>query len=347
MECSSVVGREKAQDKPFPSIQNTHAPETSITGRNIGDLVDSGSNGSVSGPKVGNPRKAKEIRMERKKNKLIQRGVDPENIEWKKRHNSDPKTLEDFIRHPDNAVKNLSIRTVKVGSPEFEETFDLEYELYRSYQITVHNDSETECTKKQFTRFLCDNPFSSMNDIYGAYHQQYYVDDVLIAVGVVDVLPSCLSSVYFFYSKDYMNLSLGTFGALRELAYVRELNQSHPDIRYYYMGFYIHSCPKMRYKGSFSPSYLLCPEVYTWHLLDDHIRAELTVTKYTRLNKSAEINAAKETVNTARVLYKGHRMPYEMYKSISGRDDQKEVQEYVSLVGASCAESMLLYRHDS
>lgn len=25
----------------------------------------------------------------------------------------------------------------------------------------------------------------------------------------------------------------------------------------------------MRYKGKLQPSYLLCPEVYTWHLLDD------------------------------------------------------------------------------
>lgn len=35
------------------------------------------------------------------------------------------------------------------------------------------------------------------------------------------------------------------------------------------MGFYIHSCPKMRYKGKLTGSYLLCPEAYTWHLLND------------------------------------------------------------------------------
>lgn len=31
------------------------------------------------------------------------------------------------------------------------------------------------------------------------------------------------------------------------------------------MGYYIHTCPKMRYKARISPSYLLCPEAYTWH----------------------------------------------------------------------------------
>ncbi|CAG7822846.1 unnamed protein product, partial [Allacma fusca] len=188
----------------------------------------------------------------------------------------------------DSAHKKFSIRTVKVDSPEFKDTFDLEHELYRSYLTCVHNFKESECTQEQFKEFLCDNPYPDTDDIYGAYHQQYYLDDTLIAVGVVEILPTCLSSVYFFYSPSHMNLSLGTFGALLEIAYLRELNRSRPNIRYYYLGWYIHSCGKMRYKGSFSPSYLLCPELYTWHFLDDTIRAELSAKKYQRLNKSTE-----------------------------------------------------------
>lgn len=50
------------------------------------------------------------------------------------------------------------------------------------------------------------------------------------------------------------------------------------------MGFYIHSCPKMRYKGRLQPSYLLCPEVYSWHLLSDEIRDKLDRSKYCRFN---------------------------------------------------------------
>lgn len=35
---------------------------------------------------------------------------------------------------------------------------------------------------------------------YGSFHQQYWLDDdKLIAVGVIDILPKCVSSVYFFY----------------------------------------------------------------------------------------------------------------------------------------------------
>jgi hypothetical protein len=32
------------------------------------------------------------------------------------------------------------------------------------------------------------------------------------------------------------------------------------QLRWYYMGFYIHTCPKMRYKAEYAPSELLCPE---------------------------------------------------------------------------------------
>jgi len=50
---------------------------------------------------------------------------------------------------------------------------------------------------------------------YGSFHQQYWLDDKLIAVGVIDILPGCVSSVYFFYDPDYSFLSLGTYGSLR------------------------------------------------------------------------------------------------------------------------------------
>ena len=47
---------------------------------------------------------------------------------------------------------------------------------------------------------------------------------------------------------------------------------SHPDCHYWAAGFYIHSCPKMRYKAQFAPSQLLCPVRHTWHALDACMR---------------------------------------------------------------------------
>lgn len=33
------------------------------------------------------------------------------------------------------------------------------YELYRKYQVRVHNDDPEDVTPKQFKRFLCETPF--------------------------------------------------------------------------------------------------------------------------------------------------------------------------------------------
>lgn len=55
----------------------------------------------------------------------------------------------------------------------------------------------------------------------------------------------------------------------------------------YYMGFYIHSCPKMSYKGSYTPSFLLCPERLTWVPLE-LCRPVLDAHKYARLSDLLE-----------------------------------------------------------
>ena len=36
--------------------------------------------------------------------------------------------------------------------------------------------------------------------------------------------------------------------------------QLEPLLTHYYMGYYIHTCHKMRYKAGYRPSELLCPE---------------------------------------------------------------------------------------
>lgn len=70
-------------------------------------------------------------------------------------------------------------------------------------------------------------------------------------------------------SKDFNFLTLGTYGTLREIEFIEDLSSTRPELSEYYMGFYIHTCQKMRYKGKLQPSYLLCPEIYSWHLIND------------------------------------------------------------------------------
>ncbi|KAI8031619.1 Arginyl-tRNA--protein transferase 1 [Camellia lanceoleosa] len=148
-----------------------------------------------------------------------------------------------------------------------------EFALYRKYQIKVHNDKPYHVTESSYKRFLVDTPLifvpSNGNDTvppcgFGSFHQQYVIDGQLVAVGVIDILPKCLSSKYLFWDPDLAFLSLGKYSALQEISCVKENQLSCPSLEYYYLGYYIHSCIKMRYKAAYHPSELLCPLRYQW-----------------------------------------------------------------------------------
>ncbi|CAK7270428.1 Arginyl-tRNA--protein transferase 1 [Sporothrix epigloea] len=149
---------------------------------------------------------------------------------------------------------------------------DEKYAVFENYQRIVHKEPSSKITKNGFTNFLCDSPI--WREFYtddqgrrrqlGSFHQCYRLDGRLVAIGVLDLLPDCVSSVYFFYHESIHTYSPGKLSAMREIALARELGY-----RWWYSGYYIHGCPKMRYKLDFSPQYVLDPEVAaSWDLWD-------------------------------------------------------------------------------
>ncbi|KAL4727692.1 Arginyl-tRNA--protein transferase 1 [Fusarium chlamydosporum] len=88
-------------------------------------------------------------------------------------------------------------------------------------------------------------------------------DGKLVAIGVLDLLPECVSSVYFLYHESIHQHAPGKLGALYEIALAIEEGYG-----WWYPGFYIHSCPKMRYKIDYSPQFVLDPDSLTWDPLD-------------------------------------------------------------------------------
>ena len=100
----------------------------------------------------------------------------------------------------------------------------------------------------------------------------YYLDDQLIAVGVIDIVPQGMSSVYFFYDPIYKPLKLGIVAGLYEIEYIKRMNKSFSLFKYYYLGFYIQESDKMRYKGDFEPSELLCPKTRRFVELTEKVR---------------------------------------------------------------------------
>ena len=161
-------------------------------------------------------------------------------------------------------------------------------DIYDVDKVYAHMNSRTRTRIKKgyvnFHRFLCETPLPLVqpdgsddqrfqidaegydNHIpIGSYHQQYRIDGVLIAVGVVDVLPHCLSSVYAFYDPDLSrHLELGKYTALREIEWVNRASAHRRELVHYYLGYYIRSCIKMVYKAEYKPSELLCPTTSRW-----------------------------------------------------------------------------------
>jgi len=319
----------------------------------------------------GQPRKARLMRFDKKLRKTMDKLKCDEQTARKdmdvkfqlKLERNKPKTLEQllFPAMPKPAHK-LEIRFVCTLDDEYKATDEIGHRTYQQYQMKVHGDDLPDVAHKQYKRFLIDSPLISHKfadrdtdkDIvnkYGSYHMQYWLDgDKLIAVGVVDILPSAMSSVYLYYDPEYSFLSLGTYSALREIEYVRRLATIRSELKFYYMGFYIHDVPKMRYKGRFQPSSLLCPETYTWQDIA-RCTPKLDKSKYSRLNDdlTAIDQDAHEIADTEINIYCSNKwLDYEMFKDVLGStEEDEEVYEYSKLVGRRVTTAMLLFRKRS
>ena len=120
----------------------------------------------------------------------------------------------------------------------------------------------------------------------------YRIDGELVAVGVVDFLPSIMDSVYFFYNPFKKYLNLGTFGAMYELNYLKENAKNQ---KYYFLGWYIHTCKKMNYKSTFRPSQLNCPYTHTWRWFDAAVREKLDELGHCRLAEGEDVRAPPDS----------------------------------------------------
>ncbi|KAK0155227.1 Arginyl-tRNA--protein transferase 1 [Merluccius polli] len=246
-------------------------------------------------------------------------------------------------KDPPDKPSESQVRLVPVSfeDPQFVASFEQSVALYARYQTAVHGDAAHECDESE-----AESPSDGPEMGYGSFHQQYWLGGRMVAVGVVDILPTCVSSVYLYYHPEFASLSLGSYSALREIAFTRQLQKQSPKLAYYYLGFYIHSCPKMRYKGQYLPSDLLCPETFAWVPIERCI-ARLENARYARFNQDPDAGDARtlKDVTRAMVLYKRTVMPYGAYcRKRKGPCDREQVEQYATLLGQTSAESILLYR---
>jgi arginine-tRNA-protein transferase len=170
---------------------------------------------------------------------------------------------------------------------------DEKYELFHDYQQNVHHEGPSEISRAGFKRFLCSSPLErraeSSGKRLGSYHHCYRLDGRLIAMAVLDLLPHAVSGVYFLYHRDFEKWSLGKLSALRETALALE-----GGYEYYYMGYYIHSCLKMRYKGTYKPQHVLDFESFEWSPLDDKMCRLMDERKWVSMSRERSAASSQD-----------------------------------------------------
>lgn len=195
-----------------------------------------------------------------------------------------------------------SLKTPPSPDHKFVVTLELDiptpekYEVYENYQRLVHQEPAEKISRNGFERFLCNSPLSrkavigtdGKEKLLGSYHQCYRLDGKLVAVGVLDLLPQAVSAVYFMYHESIRSHNPGKLGAMREIALALDTGY-----RWWYSGFYIHNCPKMKYKIDYSPQYVLDPETFKWDLLDKEAIAIFDKRPYVSLSRERREQSKK------------------------------------------------------
>lgn len=78
----------------------------------------------------------------------------------------------------------------------------------------------------------------------------YYLENRLIAVGIVDLGALSASSVYFYFdpAPEVARLSPGVFSVLQEIELCRRSGR-----RWLYLGLWVRDCPQLAYKAQYYP----------------------------------------------------------------------------------------------
>lgn len=92
---------------------------------------------------------------------------------------------------------------------------------------------------------------------------QYFHNDTLMGVGIVDVLGDAFSSVYFFFDPEFKHLSPGVYSVLNEIRWAT-VNGYH----YYYPGYYIAGAKTMNYKINYRPCEIRNVGEMEWKKID-------------------------------------------------------------------------------
>ncbi len=121
--------------------------------------------------------------------------------------------------------------------------------LYNRYHEDMHIRRQwplKKITRAEYYDSFLDGEYSFSREFQYRHHGK------LVGLGLVDMTPSAMSSIYFIHDPEYRQAALGTWSVMCEIAEGQRTGR-----QWLYMGYYIQDCPSMNYKNRFTPHQFL------------------------------------------------------------------------------------------
>lgn len=136
------------------------------------------------------------------------------------------------------------------------------FDLYNDYHVQRHDKPHK--SEYSYCEHIVNSPIANqtVNGVdYGTFHQLYRLDGKLVAIGVIDIVPKGIVSIYMWYnvSKDIAKLSFGVYSALKEIELVKRMSERNPTMQYYYLQGWNGNNKKLSYKANYTPEDFYCP----------------------------------------------------------------------------------------
>ena len=127
------------------------------------------------------------------------------------------------------------------------------YELYRRYMKGRHAGGGMDKDEPESYETLIKAQWSDSKLL------EFYLDNELIMVAVIDIFDDGVSAVYTFFDPDLAERGLGVFGILSEIDYIKSLN-----LDWLYLGYWNPETNKMAYKANYQPLEFFDGQEWQW-----------------------------------------------------------------------------------
>ena len=210
-------------------------------------------------------------------------------------HGKEKYTLEYFkeiVPEPEIYLPLKHIYTIELTDKIALEPEEERFLLYQKYQLKVHKEQTTVQGYNNFIGLstVIEKKINLPPDLntktkhpeiypkhYGMHNLIHRIDGKIIAVTVIDILPNYFQSLYCYYDPDYSFLDLGVFTAIREIEYMKSLQELiDKNITYYTMGEMSISVKKLKYKSDYCPTEILDPYTGIYVPLTDEIKNSIS-----------------------------------------------------------------------